>query len=181
MSHWTGAAIILKCSRTKTYIVTRRKTSTRPMLGGVKLPLGLAELGLIDEYEFEPRSLRRVRPQGQLPMQRKTFGAVLKHIVQDLEPGREYTEKQINTLLKRRHPDTASLRRGIDFRLMERKSGRVLASVSDPRVGYRGGIRAGKLVYESTSGILTSEDGHVSFCYHPSRFVDLSVLLSRYS
>ena len=60
----------------------------------------------------------------QLPMQRKKFGAVLKHIVQDIEPGREYTEKEINTLLKRRHPDTASLRRGmIDFRLMERKSG----------------------------------------------------------
>src|ERR1700720_2152910 len=60
----------------------------------------------------------------QLPMQRKKFGAVLKHIVQDIEPGREYTEKQINALLKRRHPDTASLCRGmIDFRWMERKSG----------------------------------------------------------
>jgi hypothetical protein len=60
----------------------------------------------------------------QLPMQRKKFLAVLKHIVQDIEPGREYTERQINLLLKRRHPDTASLRRGmIDFRLMERKSG----------------------------------------------------------
>jgi biotin operon repressor len=60
----------------------------------------------------------------QLPMQRKKFLAVLKHIVKDIEPGREYTEKQINALLKRRHPDTASLRRGmIDFRLMERKSG----------------------------------------------------------
>lgn len=60
----------------------------------------------------------------QLPMQRKKFLAVLKHIVRDIEPGREYTEKQINILLKRRHADTASLRRGmIDFRLMERKSG----------------------------------------------------------
>jgi len=60
----------------------------------------------------------------QLPMQRKKFGAVLKHIVQDIEPGREYSEKQINALLKRHHPDTASLRRGmIDFRLMQRKSG----------------------------------------------------------
>lgn len=60
----------------------------------------------------------------QLPMQRKKFLAVLKHILQDIEPGREYTEKEINALLKRRHPDTASLRRGmIDFRLMERKSG----------------------------------------------------------
>jgi hypothetical protein len=60
----------------------------------------------------------------QLPMQRKKFLAVLKHILKDIEPGREYTEKQINLLLKRRHPDTASLRRGmIDFRLMERNSG----------------------------------------------------------
>ena len=61
----------------------------------------------------------------QLPMQRKKFLAVLKHIIiKDIEPGREYTDKQINALLKRRHPDTASLRRGlIDFRLMERKSG----------------------------------------------------------
>ena len=49
---------------------------------------------------------------------------MLKHIVKEIEPGREYTEQQINTLLKRRHPDTASLRRGmIEFRLMERKSG----------------------------------------------------------
>ena len=30
----------------------------------------------------------------QLPMQRKKFGAVLKHIVQDIEPGREYTENR---------------------------------------------------------------------------------------
>lgn len=60
----------------------------------------------------------------QLPMQRKKFLAVLKHIVKDVEPGRQYTEKQINALLKRRHPDTASLRRGmIDFRLMEREAG----------------------------------------------------------
>jgi biotin operon repressor len=60
----------------------------------------------------------------QLPMQRKKFLVVLKHIVKDIEPGREYTEKQINALLKLRHPDTASLRRGlVDFRLMERQSG----------------------------------------------------------
>ncbi len=34
-SHWTGVAIIAKCSRTKTYIVTRRRTSTRPMLSSL--------------------------------------------------------------------------------------------------------------------------------------------------
>jgi biotin operon repressor len=60
----------------------------------------------------------------QLPMQRKKFLVVLKHIVKDIEPGREYTEKQINALLKLRHADTASLRRGmVDFHLMERKAG----------------------------------------------------------
>src|SRR5712691_4455898 len=31
-SHWTGAAIIVQSPRTKTCIVTRSRTSTRPML-----------------------------------------------------------------------------------------------------------------------------------------------------
>ena len=33
------------------------RTGARPLVGGVKLPLALAELGLIDEYEFvvQPR------------------------------------------------------------------------------------------------------------------------------
>jgi hypothetical protein len=30
-SHWTGAAIIVQSPRTKTCIVTRSRTSTRPM------------------------------------------------------------------------------------------------------------------------------------------------------
>ena len=34
-SHWTGAAIIVKWSRTKTYIVTRWKTSSRRMLSSL--------------------------------------------------------------------------------------------------------------------------------------------------
>jgi biotin operon repressor len=60
----------------------------------------------------------------QLPMQRKKFLVVLKHILGDIDPDRKYSEKEINDLLKRRHPDSASLRRGmIDFGLMGRKSG----------------------------------------------------------
>jgi hypothetical protein len=34
-SHWTGAAIIAQFPRTKNYIVTRWKTSTRPMLSSL--------------------------------------------------------------------------------------------------------------------------------------------------
>src|ERR1700690_202872 len=32
---WTGAVIIVKCSQTKTYLVTRRRTSTRRMLSSL--------------------------------------------------------------------------------------------------------------------------------------------------
>ena len=60
----------------------------------------------------------------QLPMQRKKFLVVLKHLLKDFDPDRKYTEREINDLFKRRHLDAASLRRGmIDFGLMERKSG----------------------------------------------------------
>ena len=60
----------------------------------------------------------------QIPMQRKKFLAVLKHVVKDIERDREYTEKQVNAVLARRHADTATLRRGmIDYGLMDRKSG----------------------------------------------------------
>jgi biotin operon repressor len=89
---------------------------------GLRVPEGA------DTDEYDRKVLKDFfRSDGSLrhlPMQRKKFLAVLKHIVKDIELGREYTEKQINALLERRHPDTASLRRGmIDFRLMERKSG----------------------------------------------------------
>ncbi|MBV8102404.1 MAG: metalloregulator ArsR/SmtB family transcription factor [Verrucomicrobia bacterium] len=60
----------------------------------------------------------------QLPMQRKKFLVVLKHLLKDFDPDRKYSEREINDLLKRRHLDAASLRRGmIDFGLMVRKSG----------------------------------------------------------
>ena len=81
----------------------------------------------------------------QLPMQRKKFGAVLKHIVQDIEPGREYTEKT-----DQRSTEAPPPRHGQPAQRHDRlpldgaQVGRVLASVSDLRVGYRGGIRAGK-------------------------------------
>jgi hypothetical protein len=39
-SDWTGAAIIVKCSRTKTCIVTRPRTSTRPMPSSLAGDLG---------------------------------------------------------------------------------------------------------------------------------------------
>ena len=46
---------------------------------------------------------------------------VLRHLLQEFEPGRAYPEKEVNTILARFHPDTAALRRYlVDDEFMER-------------------------------------------------------------
>ena len=67
-------------------------------------------------------------PDGHLktiPSQHKKLLAVLRHIaINAFEPDKKYTEKEVNQILARFHPDTASLRRelvGTD--LMEREGG----------------------------------------------------------
>lgn len=66
-------------------------------------------------------------PDGRLktiPSQRKKLHAVLRHILRDFEPGRRYSEKEVNQILARYHDDTASLRREmIGARLMDREAG----------------------------------------------------------
>lgn len=56
-----------------------------------------------------------------LPMQRRKFDVLLRHVLQAFEPGGTWTEKEVNRRLKRYGDDVASLRRGlIDTRLMTR-------------------------------------------------------------
>jgi hypothetical protein len=66
-------------------------------------------------------------PQGQLktiPAQRKKLDAILRHVVRAFEPGKRYSEKQVNEILSRFHDDTASLRRElVGSKLMEREGG----------------------------------------------------------
>lgn len=53
-------------------------------------------------------------PSGRLkeiPAQRKKLEAVLSRLVQDFYPGREYSEAEVNDILRKYHEDTASLRR----------------------------------------------------------------------
>jgi DNA-binding transcriptional ArsR family regulator len=47
----------------------------------------------------------------QIPAQRKKLEVILRWLVSDFDKNRKYTEKEVNTILKNRHPDTASLRR----------------------------------------------------------------------
>ncbi len=58
------------------------------------------------------------------PAQEKKFQVLLHHVLQAFEPGKRYTEKQVNEILLRFNDDTASLRRGmIEYHLMEREGG----------------------------------------------------------
>jgi hypothetical protein len=59
-----------------------------------------------------------------IPVQRKKRLAVLRWLVEDFQPGRLYSEAEINRLISRRHPDFAALRRYlVDEELMQRKRG----------------------------------------------------------
>jgi biotin operon repressor len=59
-----------------------------------------------------------------IPAQRKKLEAVLRYIVKAFEPGKRYSEKQVNKILSAFHEDTASLRRElIGYGLMEREGG----------------------------------------------------------
>jgi biotin operon repressor len=66
-------------------------------------------------------------PDGRLktlPAQQKKLQAVLRHVVQMFEPGQRYSEKEVNEMLGRLYPDTASLRRElVGYKLMDREGG----------------------------------------------------------
>jgi hypothetical protein len=49
---------------------------------------------------------------------------ILRYIAQAFEPGKRYSEKTVNQMLSRFHPDTASLRRElIGYHLLQRDKG----------------------------------------------------------
>jgi biotin operon repressor len=64
-------------------------------------------------------------PDGSLktiPAQRKKLEVILEHIIRAFEPGRHYSEGEVNDILSRFHADTASLRRElVGYGLMQRE------------------------------------------------------------
>jgi hypothetical protein len=75
----------------------------------------------------EARVLRSFVRDGRLtsiPTQHSKRLIVLDHLAQDFEPGSHYTERQVNSILRRWHPDTAALRRYlVDDGFMQRERG----------------------------------------------------------
>lgn len=60
----------------------------------------------------------------EFPAQQKKKLVVLGWLAQQFEPGREYSEREVNDILRRHHADTATLRRAlVDYRYMAREDG----------------------------------------------------------
>jgi len=60
----------------------------------------------------------------EIPAQQKKRDVVLRHILNEFQPGERYNEKQVNSIIKRFHDDTASIRRAmVDNGWLKRESG----------------------------------------------------------
>jgi predicted transcriptional regulator len=98
---------------------------SRRLLAKDTLPAVAADVDA-DAYDRKVLSAY-LAPDGSLrafPAQHKKEEAILRHVVRMFEPGRRYSEKQVNRILSRFHDDTARLRRNlVDFGFMGRQGG----------------------------------------------------------
>lgn len=79
------------------------------------------------EYDDEERKVLRtyLLPDGrlkQIPNQQKKLKVILSYLTGAFEPGKHYTEKEVNQILVKYHEDTAALRRYlVDYRILSRE------------------------------------------------------------
>ena len=91
-------------------------------------PAKVAPAALKAEDEFDRKVLSRfLNADGSIkefPSQPKKFEAIVHYVLRLFKKNKRYTEKEVNEILKRVHPDTATLRRSmIDYQLMARERG----------------------------------------------------------
>lgn len=59
-----------------------------------------------------------------IPTKRRVRAAVLMHLLQQFERGRDYSEPEVNEILRASHPDISTLRRElVDYRWLRRANG----------------------------------------------------------
>jgi hypothetical protein len=83
------------------------------------------------EYEGDEYTVKTLRSYlsadgtlKSIPTQHKKLMVILNHLVRDFEVGKQYTEAQVNQMLRRYHEDTAALRRYmVDNQLLAREKG----------------------------------------------------------
>ena len=97
----------------------------REILGREKVPRIPGEIDLevfdrkvLQEYLTEDGRIKRI------PARYKKLKAVLRYIVRSFKSGVNYSENEVNEILKKFHEDTASLRRElVDAKYMKREGG----------------------------------------------------------
>ena len=82
----------------------------------------------IDADDYDRKVLRDfMTADGKLkalPTQEKKFQAVLRYLTPAFEPGKQFTEKEVNEILLRYYADTATLRRSmVDAGILQRERG----------------------------------------------------------
>jgi hypothetical protein len=81
----------------------------------------------VETDAYRDKVLRTFFRRGRLtsiPAQLKKRQIVIERLAQEFEPGRTYTEREVNQVLVEVHDDVATLRRGlIEHKLMERDHG----------------------------------------------------------
>lgn len=81
---------------------------------------------VVKDYTLSDGSLKTI------PVQRRKLQIILEYIAHTFTPGVRYSEKQVNQILSRYHPDTATLRRElVGARLMSRAAGEYWLNEAD--------------------------------------------------
>ena len=95
-----------------------------------KTPQPRPDMSWVDELDLDEWDRKVLRDYcvgqrlKQIPAKEKKLVAVLRWLATRFEPGREYTEREVNAIIEQVHPDYATLRRElVDFHFLERQGG----------------------------------------------------------
>jgi len=103
--------------------IERLESLSKELLAENRLPSLTAD---VDMDAYDQKVIKNYsNPDGTLksiPTQQKKLSAILYFIAQNFKFGKKYTEKEVNQVLEKFHPDYAFLRRSlIDFKIMDRE------------------------------------------------------------
>ena len=117
------AAGIINSRREQFYIIY---SLNKDMLDKKISDFALLEKPEKKESDFEKKVVSTFFKYGKLvsiPVQQKKREIVLREILKSFEPGREYTEKEVNLIIADFHDDFCTIRRAmIDYKMMEREN-----------------------------------------------------------
>jgi len=104
--------------------VERLESLSKELLAKNKLP-SITEN--VDMDAYDQKVIKNYsNPDGTLkliPTQQKKLSAILFFVAKNFEYGKKYSEKEVNQVLEKFHPDYAFLRRSlIDFKIMDREA-----------------------------------------------------------